>query len=172
LARIGFTGQLESGLHAPFLRPRLLQTKLVTDIDQALARLAAMRAERFSRSGPSAEYAREAWSRSYASVGETALGTRAAVRAMRSAALLTPERAAAWTNLGVALERTGDASAAIACLHRAIELEPARSTAWVNLVRLELERRDSASARRALAAALAAGIRDPRLDQLADAVIH
>jgi tetratricopeptide (TPR) repeat protein len=134
---------------------------------RALARLDGSRAARLIDGRAVAPRARLAWSRAYGAVGESALGGRAAVAALRTAVALAPERPVAWTNLGVAFERIGELDRAIECMLRAIELQPQRSTPWVNLLRFQLARRDRNAAERTLAAAREAGVRDARLTELA-----
>ncbi len=131
-----------------------------------LAQLDALRAARLPGGLARAERAREAWSRAYGALGEQALGSASAVRALRTAAQLAPERAVAWTNLGVALEAVGDADGAIACARRAIALAPRRATGWLNLARLTLARQGPEAARRVLQLAASAGVHDRRLSRL------
>ena len=71
-------------------------------------------------------------------LGESALGTPQAVRALHAAVGLAPARATAWTNLSVALEHNGDLRSALVSAQHAVALAPLRPTPWVNLVRLHI----------------------------------
>jgi hypothetical protein len=139
-------------------------------IDATLTRVLRLQAARFGAGTPQSERARFAWSHVYSSIGEQGIGSSAAVRALRAAVALAPERAAAWTNLSVALERSGDLPRALDSAEHAVALGPERATAWVNLVRLQLALGHAEDARAVLALARDAGVADPRLDQLARAV--
>jgi tetratricopeptide (TPR) repeat protein len=138
----------------------------------ALQRLDRMRAARLPQGLPRAARARHGWSRAYGALGEQTLAARPdiAVRALRTAVRLAPARAASWTNLGVALETTGDLRAAIDATRRAIAIEPARPTPWVNLARLTLRQSGPDAARSVLELARRARVRDPRLAALAHAL--
>jgi tetratricopeptide (TPR) repeat protein len=160
--------RLLPSLSPPYLELSFDPAPTEVDTARSLARLDAMRAARLIDGRAVAPWARLAWSQAYSALGESTLGSHAAVAALRSAVALAPERPAAWTNLGIALERVGDLEQAMACLVHAIELEPRRSTPWVNLLRLQLTRRDRDAAERTLAAAREAGVRDPRLAELAE----
>jgi tetratricopeptide (TPR) repeat protein len=167
--------------HAPYLQLPLSDTQLPANAASrtapvitaplvtaaALARLGVMRAARCDPGEPHSEHARFIWSRAYGELGAAALGTPLAVEALRAAAELTPKRADAWTNLGVAFERVDDAPNAIAAAVAAIELDPQGATPWVNLIRLQLRHRDKRSAERTLQAAQRAGAEDLRLSELA-----
>jgi Flp pilus assembly protein TadD len=114
-------------------------------------------------------HAREAWSSAYGGLGKALLSRspRNAVSALRRAVQLDPERASAWSNLGVALEASGDLERAVQSTRRAAFLDPSRPTPWVNLVRLEVRRRNRRGALTALDTAREYGVHDPRLDALA-----
>jgi len=137
--------------------------------DGSLGRLDRMRAARLPRGMPGSARARQGWSRAYGSLGEQALPTRPdlAVRALRAAVQLAPARAVAWSNLGLALETTGDLHGAIEATQRAVTIEPDRPTPWVNLARLTLRLGRPTAARNVLELARRAGVRDPRLGELA-----
>jgi tetratricopeptide (TPR) repeat protein len=110
------------------------------------------------------------WSRVYGEVGAVAIGTPAfldALRVLDRAATLAPERAVAWTNLGVALESVGELDKAVSATRQALCVDPDRPTPWVNLGRLQVRRGDLEGARSVLDAARQAGIQDPRLTALA-----
>lgn len=150
----------------PYFRP---SRGARSEIDPAaLDRLDRMRAARLDGGRASAERAQHAWSRAYSALGEQALETQPllSLRAMRTAVQLAPFRAAAWINLGAALEAAGDLDAAIAVAERAVVLDPERATAWVNLARFTLRRSGPEAAREVLRLAAHAGVRDPRLVQL------
>ncbi len=134
----------------------------------ALQRLDRLRRARLPHAMPSAQRARHGWSRAYGALGEQALAQRPdlSVRAFRTAVQLAPTRAVAWSNLGLALETTGDLQSAIAATQRAVTIEPARPTPWVNLARLTLRSSGPAAARGVLEVARRAGVRDPRLREL------
>jgi hypothetical protein len=168
----GFRGAMEISGVAPFLRvaekgkePGMRQNR-ERDPIQEIDRL---RGARLLRGEPAAELARAAWARAYDRAGRGALSSRRhgwAVAAMSRAVELTPLRAVAWINLGVALQAAGDLPAAEATQRRAIEIEPTRPTAWVNLARFTLARGDRKTARSILDLARESGIRDPRLERL------
>jgi tetratricopeptide (TPR) repeat protein len=122
---------------------------------------------RFGERGPSSRLERELWSSAYGSLGEVAVRlqqVRAAVAAWQRAVELTPERAAARSNLGVAYELNGEFERALAETVRAVELGPDRPTPWVNLARLSLRLRGPTAAQAALTEAQRHGIIDERLD--------
>jgi Flp pilus assembly protein TadD len=79
---------------------------------------------------------------------------------------LTPLRAAARSNLGVALERRGDLHGALQQTAQAVELDPLRPTPWVNLTRLLLRTQGPEAARQALQTAQRYEVSDSRLDAL------
>jgi tetratricopeptide (TPR) repeat protein len=136
-----------------------------------LLRLDRARRARLPSGTPQGSYARMAWSRAYSALGEQAAARPdVAIRALRTAIELTPSRAVAWTNLGVALEQKGQLDLAIDATRRAIQLEPARPVGWVNLVRLISRHGGPARAAEVLELARRAGIRDRRLDELARAL--
>jgi len=56
-----------------------------------------------------------------------------AVSACRGIVALTPDVAAAWSDLGVLLMRTGRLDEAVGCLRRAVERQPGFAQAWSNL---------------------------------------
>jgi tetratricopeptide (TPR) repeat protein len=141
-------------------------------IGTPLAQLDRARAARLRASTPRSERARYAWSQVYSTLGESALGTPDAVRALHAAVSLAPERATAWTNLSVALERNGELAPALASAQRAVALAPERPTPWVNLARLHIALGDPDAARAVLDLARNAGVRDARLDQLARDLAH
>jgi len=113
--------------------------------------------------------ARTAWSNAFSTLGKALLpvDARSAARVLQRSAQLAPESTAAWINLGVALEATGDLERAERSVRRALELDPLRPTAWVNLARLRFALGGAPAARSALELARSAGVRDPRLDALA-----
>ncbi len=127
------------------------------------------RQARFQGGAPVSERARAAWARAYEQVGRGALRSGRsgpAVVAMSRSTELTPHRAVAWTNLGVALQDAGDLQGAEQAQRRAIALDPARPTPWVNLARLALARGDRETARSVLDLSRRSGIEDPRLERL------
>jgi len=137
--------------------------------DSALAELAALETARFGGSGPHTRLARQLWASARAELGKLYLADgqlSLALSALQSVVKLTPERAVAHSNLGVAFEAADDFAAALRETRRAIESDPARPTAWVNLVRLVLRTSGRAAARSVLMAAERAAVRDPRLQQL------
>jgi tetratricopeptide (TPR) repeat protein len=162
----GLSVSVAASENVPYLRALPAGARPTFPSD-ALTRLDRMRQGRLGSAQPGAERARSAWSAAYDTLGAQAVGSQIAVSALRTAVAIAPERAVAWTNLGVALEATGDSAGAIACAMRAIGLEPGRSTAWVNLLRLHLARRDPAAARHVLELANRAGVRDPRISEIA-----
>jgi hypothetical protein len=166
LRRAGLGVQTASSESVPFLLVPLGGTAHVDAADR-LARLQRLRAARLDARAPQSERGQHAWSEAYSTLGVQALGSATAVVALRAAVELAPARAVAWTNLGVALEATGDLPQAVACAHRAIELAPQRPTPWVNLARMQTVLGQNGEARSVLELAKRAGVRDPRLDQLA-----
>jgi hypothetical protein len=126
--------------------------------------------DRFGRGTPTGPRARSLWSRAFGELGALGLGDETlsyALSALRRAIMFSPERAVGWTNLGVALERSGAYAEALDAMQRAVLLGPERSTGWVNLVRLYRRLGDEARARAVLVRAEQAGVRDPRLSALA-----
>jgi hypothetical protein len=166
LRKAGLHVALDASVRVPLLTVLPLAQPERLSID-ALARLDRMRVARLPGGAARGERAGSAWSQIYGAVGEQALGTSTAVRALRTAVWLTPLRAVAWTNLGVGLAASGDQAGARACAERAIVLEPGRATAWVNLARLVLAKDGVDAARRVLQLAEQAGVRDERLTRLA-----
>jgi hypothetical protein len=164
--RVGLRAPLVASSAVPYLAAASAQAR-TTPIAAALARLDHIRAARLGANPPRSERARHAWSQVYGTLGESALGSIEAVRALEAAVSLAPTRATAWTNLSVALERSGDLVRALASAQRAVTLAPQRPTPWVNLARLQLALGHPDAAGDVLALARRAGVRDPRLDQLA-----
>lgn len=117
--------------HAPFLA--------VSDTPSGDDAIAALVHARFGAAGPRTLLARDVWSRAYEAVGGVHLRARrgpAAIQAFERAAQLTPQRAVAHSNLGVALENAGELERALQETARAVELEPRREIAWRNLAGL------------------------------------
>ena len=85
-----------------------------------------------------------------------------AVRQLIRAVELTPERATAHTNLGVALEQKGDLASALRETTLAVSLAPERATPWVNLTQLSLRLHNPNLARSILREAERRQIHDPR----------
>jgi tetratricopeptide (TPR) repeat protein len=133
-----------------------------------LPRLDRARQARVPSGVPAATHAKMAWSRAYSALAEQATARPdVGIRALQTAIELTPSRAVAWVNLGVALEQKGELDAAIDVTRRAIQLDPTRPVGWVNLVRLMARRSGPARAAEVLELARRAGVRDRRLDELA-----
>ncbi|MFI5308340.1 MAG: protein O-mannosyl-transferase family [Polyangiales bacterium] len=156
--RAGRPVALMSSSHVPYL----VQSATGASV-AGLTSLDRLRLARFVTGRPSSDRARTAWSQVYGTLGEQALGTALGVQALRVATQIAPARAAAWINLGVALEATGDLASALQSAQRAIDLAPSRPTAWVNATRLVLRLQGPDAARRLLDLAAQAGVRDPRL---------
>ena len=159
--------------HSAFLTP--VAAPSPEAFSPSLHRLERSLRSRF-RASPSAasplagERARLEWSRVFGELGAAAARTpaiRDGIAALERATQIAPERAVAWTNLGVGLEKAGRLDAAVEVTQRAVVLEPSRATGWVNLARLERTRGNTAGARAVLAAAAHAGVRDARLQALA-----
>ncbi len=113
--------------------------------------------------------ARHAWSSAFGTLGKSALAARderGAASAFRRAVELAPERAVAWTNLGVALAYGDDYLGAIAATEQSLLRDPERGLAWSNLVRFTAVAGNPERARALLDAAAAQGVTDTRLDQL------
>jgi hypothetical protein len=135
--------------------------------------VAALERARFGAAGPRTQLARELWASAHAELGKFYLQTGRVAQALSALArtvALTPERAVAHSNLGVAFELAGDLAAALRETGLAVEADPARPTPWVNLTRLVLRTSGPTAARKALAAAERSAVRDPRLDRLRKAL--
>jgi tetratricopeptide (TPR) repeat protein len=148
--------------HAPFIR-------IGADGSSELDRLAKLEHARFGAAGPTSTLARELWASAHETLGAVGLASGRASEAVAEfsrAVALTPLRAAARSNLGVALERRGDLHAALQQTAQAVELDPLRPTPWVNLTRLLLRTQGPAAARTALVNAKRYEVSDPRLDAL------
>jgi hypothetical protein len=166
LRRVGLHDRLVASSAVPYLTPAAARDQPAS-LGAALAQLDRARVARMGARAPRSERASYAWSQAYSTLGESALGTADAVRALHAAVSLAPMRATAWTNLSVALERSGDLVPALASAQRAVTLAPQRPTPWVNLARLQLALGHADAARDVLDLARKAGMRDARLDQLA-----
>jgi tetratricopeptide (TPR) repeat protein len=139
----------------------------------AFDQLAALERARFGIAGPRTQLARELWASAHAEVGKLYLQTgrvAQALSALGRTVELTPGRAVAHSNLGVAFELAGDLAAALRETRLAVESDPARPTPWVNLTRLLLRVSGPEAARAALAAAEGNAVRDARLDRLREAL--
>jgi hypothetical protein len=131
--------------------------------------IAALERARFGVGGPESTLGKELWASAHEALGAVwlARGSESqAVEAYARVVALTPWRAVARTNLGVALERRGDLHGALQQIAQAVELEPRRPTPWVNLTRLLLRTQGPEAARSALQTAKRYKIEDPRLDAL------
>lgn len=131
--------------------------------------IAGLERARFGAGGPESTLARELWASAHESLGAVwlARGSESqAVEAYARAVALTPYRAVARTNLGVALERRGDLHGALQQIAEAVEIDPRRPTPWVNLTRLLLRTQGPEAARSALQTAQRYELQDPRLDAL------
>jgi Flp pilus assembly protein TadD len=152
--------------HAPWID---LEPAEPSVMDRAREQVAALERARFGAAGPETSLARELWASAHSELGRAYLGIgqpAVAVAAFQRAVQLTPERAVAHSNLGVALETTGDLMAALREARLAIAADPARPTPWVNLARLVWRMSGPEAARSALSAAERAGVADIRLQQL------
>jgi tetratricopeptide (TPR) repeat protein len=139
------------------------------DDDAVLARLSALEQARFGRTGPRSKLARESWASAYSEIGRAWLRSgvsASAWLALQWAVALTPERASAHINLGVAFEQHGDLASALRETRRALELEIDRPTPWLNLARLMLRSSGPDAALRVLDEAARRGVQDARLHQL------
>jgi tetratricopeptide (TPR) repeat protein len=137
--------------------------------DEALARLASLEHARFGRLGPRSRLARESWASAYSEVGRSWLRSGQAASAwlaLQWAVALTPERAVAHSNLGVAFELRGDFASALRETRRALELEIDRPTPWLNLARLMLRASGRNAALGVLHEAERRGVQDERLREL------
>ena len=159
--------------HASELVPYVQREPVRASESALLAALDARASARFTSdaSGPQIRgpHARAAWSSAYGGLGKALLSRSppTAVSALRRAAQLDPERASAWSNLGVALEAVGDLDGAEQTTRRAVFLDPTRPTPWVNLVRIDLRRNRKRAALVVLETAREHHVHDPRLDALA-----
>ena len=133
------------------------------------AELASLLHARFGAHGPATVSARELWASAHETLGALWLASgreHEAVTAFARAVALTPNRAVARSNLGVALERTNDLAGALDQTMQAVELDPLRPTPWVNLARLLLRTEGAEAARAALQSARRYQLKDPRLDAM------
>jgi len=147
---------------APFLR-------LSAPGARGQAGLASLERARFGAAGPTSMLARKLWASAHETLGALWLASdreREAVAEFARVVALTPDRAVARSNLGVALERRGDLQGAIEQTAQAVELDPLRPTPWVNLTRLLLRTQGPQAARAALQTARRYELSDPRLEAL------
>jgi hypothetical protein len=131
--------------------------------------LTAEERARFGPAGPTTPLAKEVWASAHAALGALWLASdhdAQAVAELSRVVALTPLKAAARSNLGVALERRGDLHGALQQTAQAVELDPLRATPWVNLTRLLLRTQGPEAAREALKTAQRYEVSDPRLDAL------
>lgn len=150
--------------------PPALQASPVLRLVPDPSALASLERARFGTQGPTSERSRELWASAHEAAAAQSLArgelARAALEYTRVVEL-TPRRAVAHSNLGVALERQGDLHGALIQTTEAVELDPLRPTPWVNLTRLLLRTQGADAARSALQAAQRHEVHDPRLDALA-----
>lgn len=85
-----------------------------------------------------------------ASAGHGGAGRAGAIRALRRAALLSPDDADIHHDLGILLRQDDRVEEAIACQRRALSLQPGLLSAWMSLGNALLERGDADGARAAL----------------------
>lgn len=143
------------------------------DPGAALRQLEDRYAARFGEEAPRLPPVAVAWSQSYDLLGRGALAADrrdVALRAFRRAVEVAPNRAVAWTNLGVSLAAVGAFSDAAEACRRGVELDPSRASAWLAYARSLAAAGDPLGAREVLRQAVAYGVEDPRLTALSGAL--
>ena len=135
----------------------------------------AMMQARFGSRAVLLRFERTAWSQTYDRIGERAIAssdvTQAGV-AYERATEVAPERAVAWTNLGVVRAQAGDLQGAVAATRRSVELDPRRPTSWANLVQYLAAQGERDAALGLLDRAEALGIHDPRFAELRASLVR